>query len=261
MASRIHRVWATCCRQTLLCLQNHWCQGETGSIWWNTALVLPLPFSVRREAREKKKGEELKRNWKRRGREERQGGKGERLDKMNYAKLSEAAIVGGAGCVKGSQSWSSPAPSTTQHSQWLRAVWSVLRQMANNKMRTGGGREMGQATWWQVDCLGGTQRQWQVRSLLPLFAEVTDREIWVDLYSGPHGNIITKQRLSEELPYQQSGQRWPLCFSKCFVCWSQEHAAAQFKTLCLFIQVHFTKNSSSVPKYPRNSTRKRRLKG
>lgn len=41
---------------------------------------------------------------KERGREERQGGKAERLDKMNYAKLSEAAIVGGAGCVKASQS-------------------------------------------------------------------------------------------------------------------------------------------------------------
>lgn len=27
-----------------------------------------------------------------------------RLDKMNYAKLSEAAIVGGPGCVKGIQS-------------------------------------------------------------------------------------------------------------------------------------------------------------
>ena len=38
-----------------------------------------------------------------REREERRGGEGERLDKMNYAKLSEAAIVGGAGCVKGSQ--------------------------------------------------------------------------------------------------------------------------------------------------------------
>lgn len=60
MASRIHRVWASCCRQTLLCLQNHWCQGETGSIWWNTALVLPLPFSKCREAQKK----ELKRNWK-----------------------------------------------------------------------------------------------------------------------------------------------------------------------------------------------------
>lgn len=33
-----------------------------------------------------------------------------RLDKMNYAKLSEAAIVGGPGCVKGIQRWSSPAP-------------------------------------------------------------------------------------------------------------------------------------------------------
>lgn len=36
----------------------------------------------------------------------------ERLDKMNYAKLSEAAIVGGAGCVEESQPWSPQAPST-----------------------------------------------------------------------------------------------------------------------------------------------------
>lgn len=53
-ASRIHRVWASSCRQTLLCLQNHWCQGETGSIWWNTALVLPLAFSKRREVQKNK---------------------------------------------------------------------------------------------------------------------------------------------------------------------------------------------------------------
>lgn len=41
-----------------------------------------------------------------REREEHQGGKRrerEKLDKMNYAKLSEVAIVGGASCVKGIQ--------------------------------------------------------------------------------------------------------------------------------------------------------------
>lgn len=80
----------------------------------------------------------------------------------------------------------------------------------------------GEASWWQVDCLGGTHRQRQVRSLLPLFTEVTDREIWADMYSSPRGSIITEQRLSGELPFQQSGQRWRLGVAEGFVCWSQD---------------------------------------
>lgn len=71
------------------------------------------------------------------------------------------------------------------HSPWLRAVWSVLRQMANNKMRRGVGRGPVQGTRWQVDCLGGTRQRRQARSLLPLFTEVTDGEIWADMYSSP----------------------------------------------------------------------------
>lgn len=89
--------------------------GETGSIWWNTALLLPLAFTNCHEAQgrggEKKGGGELKRGWKRRARERSiKEGRREGLDKMNYAKLSETAIVGGAGCVKGIQRWSSAAP-------------------------------------------------------------------------------------------------------------------------------------------------------
>lgn len=59
--------------------------------------------------------------------------------------------------------WREPALISTSsiycshHSPWLRAVWSVLRQTANNKMRGfGGSWGASQATWWQVNCLGGT---------------------------------------------------------------------------------------------------------
>lgn len=87
------------------------------SIWWNTAPALPLPFFCKcREAGIKRRTEEKLKAEKREVRrgEQHQGGKGRQsLDEMNYAKLSEAAIVGGAGCVKGSQPWSPPAPSTT----------------------------------------------------------------------------------------------------------------------------------------------------
>lgn len=93
MASRIHRAWATCCRQTLLCLQNHWCQGETGRIWWNTAPVPPLPFSERREARGKKKKKKktektTKKNW---GETER--GEGERSVKEERERDSTRWIM------------------------------------------------------------------------------------------------------------------------------------------------------------------------
>lgn len=71
---------------------------------------------------------------------------GERLDKMNYAKLSEAAIVGGAGCVKGSQPWSPSAPWTTHTTPhgWVPSdpcsgKWPTTR--------FGGGGWKDQATW------------------------------------------------------------------------------------------------------------------
>lgn len=123
---------------------------------------------------------------------------------MNYAKLSEAAIVGGAGCVKGIQCWSSAAPL----SPLPVAESCLIRALANGQWdeakRVLGGGGVDQATWWQVDCLGGTHQERQVRCLLWLFTEVTDRQIWADLYSSPSGNIITKQRPSEELPFQHS---------------------------------------------------------
>lgn len=102
----------------------------------------------------------------------------------------------------------------------LRAAWSVLRQMVN-KMRwrvvVVAREEAGVGVgWllWQVNCLRGTYRGRSVRSLLRLFTEVTDREIWADLHWNPSGNIITKQRNSEELPFQHSTPWWLLHLHK-----------------------------------------------
>lgn len=217
MASRIHRVWATCCRQTLLCLQNHWCQGETGSIWWITALVLPLPFSKRREAREKKK---RKKNTKKKNWRETERGEGERSVKEEGERDSTRWIMQSCqrrlllevlAVLKGA----SPdlhqlhLPLSPLPMAGSRLICAPANGQQQDEEEGGG-----QATWWQVDCLGGTHWQRQVRSLLLLFTEVTDREIWADLYSGPCGNIITEQRLSEELPFQHSGQRWLLRFCR-----------------------------------------------
>lgn len=88
-----------------------------------------------------KKAEELKRNWKRRGREERQRGKRERETRQD--ELCKA--VRGGYCWRCWLCWREPALISTSsiyrshHSPWLRAVWSVLRQTANNKMRGFGG--------------------------------------------------------------------------------------------------------------------------
>jgi len=134
MASRIHRVWATCCRQTLLCLQKkkkitgvRGKQAASDGTLPRLSPSLPL-FSERpggtdekieEEEEEEEEGKksrgELKRNWKRGEGEGRMGRGGrEKLDEwMNYAKLSEAAIVGGAGRVRGS--WSSPATINHSH--------------------------------------------------------------------------------------------------------------------------------------------------
>lgn len=178
MASRIHRVWATCCRQTLQCLQNHWRQGETGSIWWNTALVLPLPFSQRREARKRKNEEQLKRNWKRIGRgASRRKGRESQQDEL--CKAVRAGYCWRCWLLKGA------SPDRHQLHQPLSplpmAESRLICAPANGQQQD---EEAGKglATWWQVDCLGGTQRQRQVHSLLPLFTEVTD---WADLYSSP----------------------------------------------------------------------------
>lgn len=95
-------------------------------------------------------------------------------------------------------------------SPWLRAAWSVLRQMVN-KMRW---RVAAGASRWQVNGLRGTYRRRQLRSLLQLFTEVTDGEIWADLHRNPSGNIITKQRNREELPFQHSTPWWLLHLCK-----------------------------------------------
>lgn len=68
--------------------------------------LLPSPTATRHGGEEGKKGgkkaeERLKEESEREG--SIKEGRREGLDKMNYAKLSETAIVGGAGCVKGIQ--------------------------------------------------------------------------------------------------------------------------------------------------------------
>lgn len=158
MASRIHRIWATCCRQTLLCLQNHGCQGETGSIWWNTALVLPLPFSKCQEAQNKK----TKKNWR-----ETERGEGERSVKEDRERDSTRWIMQSCqwrlllevlAVLKGT------SPDLHQLYQPLSplpmAESRLICAPANGQQQDeeGGGRGTGQATWWQVDCLGGTHR-------------------------------------------------------------------------------------------------------
>lgn len=186
--------------------------GETGSIWWNTALLLPLAFTNCHEARGrggKKEGKKkLKRAWKRRASERSiKEGRREGLDKMNYAKLSETAIVGGAGCVRGIQRWSSAAPHGCEQPDPCSGKWSIKWGGGRRRRREGVLR-------WQVNCLRGTYRWRQRRSLLQLFTEVTDREIWADLHRNPGGNIITKQRNREELPFQHSTPWWLLHLRK-----------------------------------------------
>lgn len=89
--------------------------------------LLPSPTATRHggEAEKRRGKKKLKRAWKR-GASERsiKEGRREGLDKMNYAKLSETAIVGGAGCVKGIQRWSAAAPLSllpTAASRLIRA--------------------------------------------------------------------------------------------------------------------------------------------
>lgn len=92
------------------------------------------------------------------------------------------------------------------------------QQQDEEEVGWGGGWPLGDR--WIV--LEGHTGPRQVHSLLPLFTEVTDREIWAGSYSGPRGNIITEQRLSEDMQVQHSGQQWPVEFCKLLVCWSQE---------------------------------------
>lgn len=182
--------------------------GETGSIWWNTALLLPLAFTNCHEAQgrggKKKGGGGLKRGWER-GASRREGERDSTrwiMQSCQRQLLLEVLAV-----LKGSSADLQQLPSHC--SPRLRATWSVLRQMVN-KMR----RRREGVSRWQVNCLRGTYRQRQPRSLLQLFTEVTDREIWADLHGNPGGNIITKQRNSEELPFQHSTPWWLLHLHK-----------------------------------------------
>lgn len=215
MASRIHRVWATCCRQTLLCLQNHWCQGETGSIWWNTALVLPLPFSKRREARKKRKEEELKRN-RERGEGERSVKEGRERDSTRWIMQScqRRLLLEVLAVLKGAipdlhQLHQPPSPLPMAESRLICAPANGQQQGEE-----GGGR--GDRPGHLVT--GGLSWRDTPATTSTLFITVIYRGhrqgdvSW--FVQQPLGNIITEQRLSEELPFQHSGQWWLLRFYK-----------------------------------------------
>lgn len=114
----------------------------------------PSPLLQVPGGKKKKKEGELKRNWKRRGREKRQGGKGERdstrwiMQSCQMRLLLEVlAVLKGA-----SPDLHEPYSINHSHSPWLRAVWSVLRQIANNKIQRGevGGRARALSDRWIV---------------------------------------------------------------------------------------------------------------
>lgn len=173
--------------------------------------LLQVPGGTKKRTEEKLK-EECER-------EERHGGKGESLDKMNYAKLSEAAIVGGAGCVKGSQPWSPQAPSTTltaphgwEPSDLCSGKWPTTRR----------GR-------------GGVRRDWPVRWVTGELSwrdtPATTSTLFITIIYGGHqrgdlswyvqppcGNIITEQRLIVNTCHFSILVSSGLFFSNCFVC-------------------------------------------
>lgn len=154
--------------------------------------------------------------------------------------------VRGSYCWRCCLCWREPALISTSsiyhshHSPWLSAVWSVLRQTANNKMvffsfGVGGVGRASQATWWQVNCLGGTT---STLFIIVIYRGHQRGDLsWY--IQPPCGNIITGQRLSEYLPLQHSGQRWLLLF--CFVTsvqqlvliWEKRHASFFYIFLCI----------------------------
>lgn len=94
MACRIHWVWAS----TSVSPKKSLVSGGNGQHVMEHCPGSPSP-SPPTAARHRGVTEKRKRITEEELRERERGG----LDKMNYAKLSEAAIVGGAGCVKGIQ--------------------------------------------------------------------------------------------------------------------------------------------------------------
>lgn len=78
MASRIHMVWATCWQTNTSVSPKSLVSGGNRQHLMEHCPGPPSPLLRAPGGRGKKEGEELKRNWKRRGRGERQGGKGER---------------------------------------------------------------------------------------------------------------------------------------------------------------------------------------
>lgn len=132
---------------------------------------------------------------------------------MNYAKLSVAAIVGGAGCVKGNQPWSSPALSTTlttphgwEPSDLCSGKWPTTRR--------GGGRQGNGPSHLVTGGLSWRDTPVTTSTLFITVIYRGHRQGDLSWSEQPRRNIITEQRLSEELPFQHSVQVWLLLFCK-----------------------------------------------
>lgn len=134
---------------------------------------------------------------------------------MNYAKLSEAAIVGGAGCVKGSQPWS---PPTILHQPLTlpMAESRLICAPANSQQQDTGGGVQGAGPGHLVT--GGLSwRDTAVTTSMLFITVIYGGQRWGDLswcVQQPRGNIITEQSLGEELPFQHSGPRQLALFCK-----------------------------------------------
>lgn len=115
--------------------------------------LLQVPGGNEKRVKKKRRGTEEKLKEEREG-EKRQGGKGERdstrwiMQSCQRRLLLEVlAVLKGA-----SPDLHQPYSINHSHSPWLRDVWSVLRQMANNKMWRGevGGRARALGDRWIV---------------------------------------------------------------------------------------------------------------
>lgn len=161
---------------------------------------------------------------------------------MNYAKLSEAAIVGGAGCVKGSQPWS---PPTILHQPLTlpMAESRLICAPANGQQQDMEEGEEGRGGPGHL-VTGGLSWRDTPATTSTLFITVIYRghrqgdPSWY--VRQPRGNIITGQRLARELPFQHSGQRQRVLFCKHFVCWCQARPPAQFETSIYFLILFYT---------------------
>lgn len=201
--------------------------------------LLPSPTATRHRGegvKKRKKWATERGDWER---EEHQGGKERDSTRWIMQSCQRQLLLEVLAALKGSSTDLQQLPSHC--SLWLRAAWSVLRQMVNKmRWRVAVAVVVAAAVWgevsrWQVNCLRGTYRQRQARSLLQLFTEVTDREIWADLHRNPSGNIITKQKNREDLPFQHSAPWWLLHLHKMLLVLKSEVCMPAHFEASLFI--------------------------